>query len=524
MIAELSTKLQSVEEDLETANKCEILFSNNYINAHLNFIAVLVMRDRLISSLLSEEHRMETELNEMKIELKERETELKERESELKERESELNERGSELKERESELNERGSELKERKTELKKRETELRIMSSYDLHGMSLYAGSFFPRVQVNRYSREIAIAGQKTSIELIISLHFGVGISSLHSSLDDQLSCQLTDPNSQHVECSITSTEPGMATVSCTPTVRGAHQLKITLGDTDIQDGRFTVHVLPSLEKRGVPINTITGVRYPWGVAVSESREVVVSEHIDHCISVFSREGEKIRKFGGSKGSSKGQFNCPYGVAINTDGCILIADRYNHRIQIFTMDEVFVRSVGERGHGPLQFNNPAGIAVHPSGLVVVADELNHRIQVLHPDLSFSHTFGSQGSLPGQFDGPDAVACDSSDIVYVSDCYNHRVQLFSTDGHFISSFGSKGSQPGQLVHPRGICIDSTDTVYVTDENHRVSAFNTSGQFLKCFGKKGSKVGELNFPGEIAVDNTTGNIYVCDSNNCRVIVY
>ena len=257
------------------------------------------------------------------------------------------------------------------------------------------------------------------------------------------------------------------MATVSYTPTLRGVHQLKITVGDTDIPGSPFTVRVLPSLKMRGVPINIITGVRYNWDVAVSESGEVMVCEQ--HSISVFSREGKKLRTFG-SKGSSKGQFNSPNGVAITTDNYILVADGGYHRIQMFYMEGEFVRSVGERGHDPLQFNHPVGIAVHPSGrLVFIADEYNHRIQVLHPDLSFSHMFGSRGSGPGQFKYPDDVACDSSGIVYVTEYHNHRVQLFSADGQYISSFGSEGSQPGQLYRPRGICIDSTDTVYVTDE-------------------------------------------------------
>ena len=278
------------------------------------------MRERLISSLLSEEHRMDTE-------------------------------------------------LKEKKRRIGDLEMALR---------------PFLPSlVQVNGEGRERATVGQMTSIEL------SVPISSLPSPLVDQLSCQLTDPNSQHVECSITSTQPGMATVSYTPPLRGAHQLKITVGDTDIPGSPFTVHVLPSLGMRGVPMNTITEVSGPWGVAVSESGEVVVSENIDHCISVFSREGKKIKKFG-SKGSSKGQFNSPYGPAITTDNYILVADCYNHRIQMFTMEGEFMRSVGEKGTGPMQFIFPTSITVLPSGLVFIGDQYNHRIQVLHPDLSFS--------------------------------------------------------------------------------------------------------------------------------------
>ena len=219
-----------------------------HLNVHVNeflfcmFHAVLVMRERLISSLLSEEHRMQTE-------------------------------------------------LKEKKRRVGDLEMALRPFLS------SL--------VQVHGEGRVIATVGRMSSIQLSV---FSLATLSLPFPLD-QLSCQLTDPNSQHVECSITSTQPGMATVSYTPTLRGAHQLKITVGDTDLPGSPFTVRVLPTLEMRGVPINTIPRVSNPWGVAVSESGKVVVSERKGHCISVFSREGEKITKFG-SKGSRRGQFN----------------------------------------------------------------------------------------------------------------------------------------------------------------------------------------------------------------------
>ena len=373
--------------------------------------------------------------------------------------------------------------------------------------------------IHVNGEGRERVTAGQMTSSvpsQATLSFPF----------LLDKLSCQLTDPNSQHVECSITSTQPGMATVSYTPTLRGAHQLKITVGDvdTDIPGSPFTVHVLPSLEMRGMPIHAITGVHSPWGVAVSESGEVVVSEYEGHCISVFDREGKKIRTFG-SYGSNKGQFKYPRGVSITSDNHILVVDSCNHRIQMFTMEGEFEKSVGELGNETLKFRYPVGIAVHPSGLVFVVDEFNYRIQVLSPDLHFINKlpFGSEGSGPGQFNHPSDVAYDNSGKVYVTDCFTHRVQSITAGGQFISSFGSKGSQPGQLYHPSGICIDSTDTVYVTDENHRVSAFR-NGKFLKCFGKRGTGVGELKHPNGIAVDNTTGNLYVCDDFNHRVVVY
>ena len=380
---------------------------------------------------------------------------------------------------------------------------------------------SLVNQVQVTGEGKHVATVGKETSFE--VSLPSSSATSSILFPIE-QLYCQLSDPHHKRmrIRCSITSTRPGVCTVKYTPTLLGSHQLKITIRDTDIPGSPFTVNVLPSPEMRGVVKHTISRVERPWSVAVSNSREVVVSETHGHCISVFSREGKKVRSFG-SQGSSAGQFQFPHGIAITSDSHILVVDD-NHRIQMCTMEGCLVNSVGQEGNSKLQFNNPSGIAVHSAGRVFVADTGNHRIQVLNPDLSYSHMFGSKGSASGQFRYPRGMAIDGSGVVYVTDYGNHRVQLFSAVGQFISSFGSEGSQHSQLHHPLGICVDSTNTVYVTDSNHRVSVYTSSGQFIKCFGTQGKREGELNGPEGIAVDSITGALYVCDYFNNRIVEY
>ena len=381
--------------------------------------------------------------------------------------------------------------------------------------------------VQVTGKGKEVAALGQETTIQLSISSQDTLSLSAFPI---EQLSFQLTNPKSQRVPCYITHTQPGVYTLTFTPILLGPHQLKITIADTDIPGSPFTIRVLSSSAMmRMVPVNrgmmwgTIQGVQGPYGVAVSNSGEVVLSDCWNHRISVYSREGEYIRSFG-SEGASMEQLYSPSGVAITSENHILIADENNNRIQMLTMECRFVKSVGQKGKGQLQFNHPSGIAVHSTGKVFVAERCNHRIQVLNPDLSYSHMFGSEGSAPGQFRNPYGVSINSSGVVYVTDHYNHRVQLFSADGQFISSFGSEGSQHGQLHYPRSICVDSTNTVYITDDNHRVSVYTSSGQFIKCFGTQGSGEGELNDPKGVAIDNTTGALYVCDYFNNRVVVY
>ena len=408
------------------------------------------------------------------------------------------------------------SELIELKNELEQRR---RMVTDLETN-LNSVCFSLANQVQVTGKGKNVATVGKETSFELSI---LSPSATSSISFPIEQLCCQLTDLRHQHIHCSITSTQPGLYTVKYTPTLPGPHQLRITIRDTDIPGSPFTVGVVPSPGMRGVVKHTISGLKGPYGVAVSNSGELVVSEYDGYCISVYSREGRKIRSFG-SRGSSTGQFEDPCGVAITSDNHILIADEGNHRIQMYTMEGKFVKYVGQYGKGQLQFHYPKGIAVHPSGRVFAADTHNHRIQVLNPDFSYSHMFGSEGSAPGQFRYPRGVAIDNSGVVYVTDYGNHRVQLFSADGQFISTFGSEGSQHGQLYHPRSICIDTINTMYVTDYNHHVSVYTSSGQFIKCFSTQESGEGELLDPRGVAVDNTTGALYVCDFSNHCVVVY
>ena len=388
------------------------------------------------------------------------------------------------------------SKLLEQQTEVKKRIVDLKE-----------FVQSHFPvsLIQVTGNSGHVIVtAGNKTSMPLPFPIK--------------QLSFQLTDPQHQPVPCNITSTRPGVCAVTYTPALRGHHQLRITINETDIPGSPFTLHELPFPEMRGVVQRTITGVSSPCDVAVSIRGEVVVSGLLNRC-SVYNRKGKKLCSF-----SSKSNFAVETHIAVTSDNLVLVSDSFDHQIKVFTMEGKFSTSLGKEGNGPLQFNQPSGIAVHPSGRVFVADTNNHRIQVLHHDLSYSHMFGSEGSAPGQFSHPNGVACDNSGVVYVTDYGNDHVQLFSANGQFISSFGTKGSQHGQLHKPHSICVDSTNTVYITDENHRVSVYTSSGQFIKCFGTQGRGKGELMYPKGVAVDNTTGALYVCDYWNDRVVVY
>ena len=358
------------------------------------------------------------------------------------------------------------------------------------------------------------------TGLKSTITISFDVSPVSVPSSL---ISCSLTLPdNSKPIHCSVReSRQSGQYNVVFTPITRGLHQLHVRVYDTEFSGSPLSIPVSVPPEKRGTSLKTISGLRGPSGVTVTDDGLVIVSERGTNCITILDKEGKTIRSFG-FEGTERGQLKNPEGVAISSKGTILVADSENHRIQEFTMDGKCKYPVGTRGNGPLHFESPKGIAVNrTTGQVVVADYNNHRVQVLNSNLTFSLMFGSYGAGQGQFKYPTDVAVDNEGFVYVADSYNHRIQKFTIEGQFVWSFDTKGSQPGQLFCPSGVTVDDNDLVYVSDQNDYISVYMSNGEY-KC---RIQKQCEKKDSGSVTLGilcSTSGDLCVCCHNDGKIV--
>src|SRR5439155_9604788 len=109
----------------------------------------------------------------------------------------------------------------------------------------------------------------------------------------------------------------------------------------------------------------------------------------------------------------------------------------------------------GCTGDGSGQFNEPWGIAVDAKGNIYVADTWNHRIQKFDPQGQFLKQWGGGafegGPSPdniGKFWGPRGVAIGPDGKVYVTDTGNKRVEVFDAEGTFVGQFGQGGADDG----------------------------------------------------------------------------
>src|SRR6185312_16089069 len=263
-----------------------------------------------------------------------------------------------------------------------------------------------------------------------------------------------------------------------------------------------------------------------PYGIAVDSSNNTYVVDESNNRVEKFNSAGVYQSQFG-STGNSSGQFNIPRGIAVDSSDNIYVTDISNNRVQKFNSAGVYQSQLGcasgacTAGSGNGQFNFPYGIAVDSSDNIYVADANNNRVQKFNSAGVYQSQFGSFGSGNGQFGNPRDIAVDSSGNIYVTDFGNTRVEKFNSAGVYQSQFGTAGSGNGQFNHPGDIAVDSSNNIYVADyNNNRVQEFNSAGVYQSQFGSAGSGNGQFNGPFAIAVDSSS-NIYVTDSGNSKV---
>ena len=367
-------------------------------------------------------------------------------------------------------------------------------------------------RCSVAGPSVEVAAVGEKCKTVVQTFNFEGKPTEDFIKALHCELQAVRTGTGSK---CSVKRRGQSQYEISFQPTIKGRHQLHITVKGQHIRGSPFSIAVKSPVEKLGTPILTIDGLGLCGGVAVNrKGGEVVVSEWERHCVSVFSPSGERLRSFG-TRGSGLGQFDHPSGVAMDGEGNILVADSENHRIQKLAMDGRFLAASPAKFLGPQKIASPIGIALNSKKNQIYVIQ-NHCCHILNSDLTFFSTFGKEGSGKGQFKEPRDVACDSTGKVYVADTGNHRIQVFTAEGKFLRVFGRHGQGKRHLDWPFGVAIDSSDMVYVSDRlNYRVAVLTSEGHFVMTFGRKGEGPGEFELLGRLAIDSC-GIVYACDS--------
>jgi DNA-binding beta-propeller fold protein YncE len=187
-------------------------------------------------------------------------------------------------------------------------------------------------------------------------------------------------------------------------------------------------VHSVETVRVGAEPFNGCTNV------AVADDGHLFVADGYGNCrVHHFDDQGTLLHSWG-SVGVGPGEFHLPHCIALAADGTLLVGDRENDRIQVFTRAGTYVTEWTD-------VRRPSGIRVGPDGRVyvaemwrpagkasftngVTADDQPGRVTVLDGAGTVVDRWGAstehRGS-PGTFIAPHDLAVDARGVVYVAE-------------------------------------------------------------------------------------------------------
>ena len=222
---------------------------------------------------------------------------------------------------------------------------------------------------------------------------------------------------------------------------------------------------------------------RKPHAVHIGPDDCIYCTDNGDHSVRKCSFDGKVLLTLGvpGQPAPRmSGRFFCECTHTANApNGDIYVSDGYgNARIHKFAPDGRHLFSWGEPGSRPGQFNLPHNIACDDDGRVYVADRENHRIQVFDGNGRYETQFNNLHRPSGMFlskgSCPLCYAGEIGPYMNVNRGVNNlgpRISILSNKGEFLAELAttpSAGTGPGQFLSPHGLAVDSHDDLYVGD--------------------------------------------------------
>ena len=215
-------------------------------------------------------------------------------------------------------------------------------------------------------------------------------------------------------------------------------------------------------------------------GLTLGPDDTLYCTDDGDHTVRQCDTDGNVLMTIGvpgKESGYYSGQpFNRCTHVAIDQKtGFLYVSDGYgNARVHKYTSDGKLLFSWGEPGTGPGEFNIVHNIVTDKNGYVYVADRENHRIQI----------FDSEGKFEAQWPNvhrPCALFISDDQNVYVGELgwgmsvnqhvpnIGPRISVISPKGDTLARIGNGyGQMIGQFIAPHGICLDADQNIYVAE--------------------------------------------------------
>lgn len=212
-------------------------------------------------------------------------------------------------------------------------------------------------------------------------------------------------------------------------------------------------------------------------GIGIGIDDTIFCTDVRNHVIHQFTPEGELIRTLGSPAGRFSGlPFNKPSHLAVSpTSGDVFVTDGYgNSRVHRFSPEGEFIESWGSVGTGVGQFVIPHNIVIDKDDYLYIADRENHRIQIFDSKGKHEETWPGVWRAAGLALGSDGTVyvAEMPPPVYILDApgLGHAVSVFTKNGTLVARLGEDtiGENAGEFSAPHGIAVDDDGSLYVCE--------------------------------------------------------
>jgi len=200
-----------------------------------------------------------------------------------------------------------------------------------------------------------------------------------------------------------------------------------------------------------------------PHGLRIDSEDNIWLTDIGHHLVRKYSPKGKLLLAVGTTDkpGTGENQFDKPTDVAFGPQGEFFVTDGYgNSRVMVFGKQGKFLRTWGHAGTGEGEFNTPHVAVVDKAGRLLVGDRENNRIQV----------FSTDGKLQAIWTGmtPFGMALDRDGRLFIADGKAHNVVQLDKHGKIVGKWGKQGHAPGEFGLPHMLAIDADGNLYVTE--------------------------------------------------------